>query len=209
MKHPPQSPSQILRSVPRPPQSREAFTLIEMLVVIAIIAMLVSLLSPAIRAARASAKKAVCAGNLHEIGEALLLYANEHGGSMPIETSWSNKWYTKLETYVPNESKRSAWWCPAETISPPKSAYQGSLRPESYGIWFSWDEWQQGKKYNYGKVPAKIWQFATPSQTGLIYDGHVQSGYWVWYNTSKNYRHQNGTSVNILYMDGRVGSQSK
>ncbi len=185
------------------------FTLIELLVVIAIITMLMSLLSPVVSSAQGVAKKAACAGNLHEIGAALQLYLNEHEGSLPVETSWSDKWYTKLAAYVPNESSRSAWWCPAEPITPPKSAYQGSLRPESYGIWFNWNEWQQGQNYNYGKVPAKIWQFSKPSQEKLIYDGYVQNGYWVWYNTSKNYRHQNGTTVNVLFMDGRVGSLSK
>src|SRR5690348_10780929 len=56
---------------------REGFTLIELLVVVAIIAVLAAMLLPALRNAREAGKRAACVNNLHHIGLAVLMYAND------------------------------------------------------------------------------------------------------------------------------------
>src|SRR5947208_13151341 len=62
---------------------REAFTLVELLVVIGIIAVLIAVLLPMLRRAREAANAAVCLSNIHQISMATLMCANDHRGYMP------------------------------------------------------------------------------------------------------------------------------
>jgi prepilin-type N-terminal cleavage/methylation domain-containing protein/prepilin-type processing-associated H-X9-DG protein len=69
--------------MPRTPSSRRAFTLVELLVVIGIIALLISMLLPALTRAREHANKVKCLSNLKQIGNAVLMYANDNKGAVP------------------------------------------------------------------------------------------------------------------------------
>ncbi len=64
-------------------QIRRAFTLIELLVVVAIIALLIAILLPSLARARAGARLAACASNLHQIGVGLHAYAADNLGFIP------------------------------------------------------------------------------------------------------------------------------
>ena len=60
-----------------------AFTLIELLVVIAIIATLAALLLPALEGARRRSKRAVCMGNVKQLGVAFHVFKQEHEDRLP------------------------------------------------------------------------------------------------------------------------------
>jgi prepilin-type N-terminal cleavage/methylation domain-containing protein len=64
---------------------RNAFTLVELLVVIGIIAALIAILLPVLGRAREAAKATKCLANMRQFGNALLMYLNENKGCMPVQ----------------------------------------------------------------------------------------------------------------------------
>lgn len=83
--------------------TNDAFTLVELLVVITIIGILIGLLLPAVQAAREAARRAQCANNLKQIGLAIQNY----------HTAWG--------TFPPGNIQRTAGLCPG--MSEPTVSY--------------------------------------------------------------------------------------
>ncbi len=93
--------------------SLTGFTLIELLVVISIILILVSFVVPQIGGAREKARKAKCLNNLRVMGSALLIYADDHGGSYPGDLS---------ELYPDYIGDPNVFDCPSTTAKPTVSS---------------------------------------------------------------------------------------
>ncbi|MBB6428480.1 prepilin-type N-terminal cleavage/methylation domain-containing protein [Algisphaera agarilytica] len=67
-----------------PSRHPRGFTIIELLVTIAIIAVLVAIATPAILKANTAAQEVKCLTNIRSIGQATLLYTNDHTQNFPV-----------------------------------------------------------------------------------------------------------------------------
>ena len=100
----------------------KGFTLIELLVVIAIIAILAAILFPVFGAAKAQAKKAMCASNLKQISYAYQMYAfdyndrfcdNDFGANLWLVDPYLKNKKLRKEGGAPWMSRLSVWLCPS------------------------------------------------------------------------------------------------
>jgi prepilin-type N-terminal cleavage/methylation domain-containing protein len=99
---------------------RRGFTLIELLVVIAIIAILAALLLPALSHAKASAKRAVCINDLHQIDLALIMYVGDHADAIHAVTNKDPIYFSYKFSILPYLSRNglstngTLFVCPAD-----------------------------------------------------------------------------------------------
>ncbi len=93
--------------------SRRAFTLIELLIVISIIALLLAILVPALASARSSARTVMCSSNLRSLTTAWTLYANDFADrAMPLA-------YTSSQDVGPFGTARYWWGSHGSSTTPP------------------------------------------------------------------------------------------
>jgi prepilin-type N-terminal cleavage/methylation domain-containing protein/prepilin-type processing-associated H-X9-DG protein len=96
--------------------ARQAFTLVELLVVIGIIALVISILLPALNRAREAANTVKCSANLQQIGAGIANYVAENNGYLPStyiydlppgEPPDTPKWgYVNWSSYLAREASR-------------------------------------------------------------------------------------------------------
>lgn len=102
-----------------------AFTLIEVLVVVAIIALLISILLPSLSRAREQARRGVCAANLHQLGNGLVMFANDNKGLFPETSAGTFKYFLKESHNPVNLGVLFGRRTTGNTIVPQKVAYVG------------------------------------------------------------------------------------
>jgi len=92
---------------------REAFTLVELLVVVAIIGILAALMLPSVKKMTDSSKQVQCASNLRQIGIMTRNYLTDNQNTFP--QMWT--WMTELADYAPETTV--AFWCPTDRTDRP------------------------------------------------------------------------------------------
>ncbi len=108
---------------------KKGFTLVELLVVIAIIALLMAILMPALKRAREQARRTVCGNQVRQQSLALLMYAQDNEGKMPLATfKNSGEWlwdvsYFATDAIIDNGGRKKIFRCPSNQVDTSQDNY--------------------------------------------------------------------------------------
>ncbi|UCH34799.1 MAG: type II secretion system protein [Armatimonadota bacterium] len=90
------------------------FTLAEIMVVLVIVIMLAGIVLVVMNRARGKARQSVCASNLHQVGVALRMYAEDHDGRAWLWDSWQPEPGAVVDALAPYVRNDNIWFCPSD-----------------------------------------------------------------------------------------------
>lgn len=184
----------------------QAFTLVELLVVLAVIGVLVTLILPAFGRTLLQARSEKCLGNLRQLGTAALLYAADNNMTLPLSShsGTSTSWSTVLREYA---GERVVFKCPTDENRTRTYTYvlNEFLTPNPPGT--------EGQDFNYSRIN----RIASPRETLLFTElsrtytsNHIHFSYYrgaavppeIFASQVAVKRH--GDSANYFFVDGHV-----
>lgn len=161
-------------------KGRYGFTLIELLVVIAIIAILAAILFPVFSAVREKARQSTCISNLKQIGQAMLMYANDYD---EVFVTWDScrhagsaggvywpYWNYAVDPYIKGQTgaleRRGIWVCPsAIRLGPANMTYAYNYLRLGYFTTLTTGY------LGYANRPASLAELQDPTSTLMVSDG--------------------------------------
>jgi prepilin-type processing-associated H-X9-DG protein len=191
------------RRSPRVEQRGAAFTLVELLVVIGIIALLIAILLPSLNRAREQANRAKCLANLRSLGQAMVLYANDHKDRLPNGNPLGSAYdYDAVNRVLVALAERyvgtaGVFHCPADTDPAPQAITTADhLQPDSARVSYDfysvfWQPERGPKLARLGAEAPVAWDLNVapdpadaqavnhgPKGGNIAFgDGHVE---WIW-----------------------------
>jgi prepilin-type N-terminal cleavage/methylation domain-containing protein len=200
--------------------TKQGFTLVELLVVIGIIAVLMAILLPVLSKARAAANRTACMGNVRQLFTGILMYCNDNKGYFPtcamfdeglaylqMDEDWvhweanRNLDDSMVAKYlnVGGEKLKRLLRCPSDPIEgrvPHPAALPGQ-GPYLYSYYMNFSAAANERPRNH-VIPLrlKISQWAAPSQKILITESLERAGAPAWiYSDPLTQRHGSASSV--------------
>jgi prepilin-type N-terminal cleavage/methylation domain-containing protein len=156
--------------------AQRGFTLIELLVVIAIIAILAGMLLPALAKAKETAKRITCINSLRNLGQSVVMYADDFSSRYPVRGGAGNPWPKTLRPYYLD---LRLLHCPSDKPDP-KNFGTGSgdetlEAPRSYIFNGFNDYFQMLATNNSAMMESAITE---PTDTILFGEKESNSGHW-------------------------------
>lgn len=214
----------------------DAFTLVELLVVMALIAILVGIIMPVLNKAREEARASSCRNRLRQIGFATDMHATDHGGALPDAADYEGRqffgYYLGPDTpvdfaggflshYVSNDA--DVWQCPSFTEFLPRA--DGPCTGYAYNYHYltelveegNW--WDPGYKYWWKGLPQAIIRKTTTTvlfgDSARNWMGPLEEN-WFWTPPSEArawpgwetaYAHfRHGLTLNVVWADCHVSA---
>ncbi len=203
-------------SAPRP-QSRLAFTVVELLGSIAIVAILAALILPSVKSMISASEGAKCAGQLRSIGTLLSTYAADNDGKTVSTYSMGGLNWSVLVSGGEQGNvsaggvSKDVWRCPSNKKQ--TFQYEGDEQGEhacSYTINGFYDEQNHPTYYDKENryTANRLGNFTHPSKTYAVFEGTYYRSQ-VGGDGYDKVRWPHRDSMNILFADGHVESLKK
>ena len=186
--------------------------------VIGIIAILIGLLMPALQRARVQARTVACMSNMRQVGQAMLMYANDNKGWLfppdrGLDVAVSERWFLLVLKHTPPIDQTSLepkdWTpplmlCPADDPNPVNyHSYLVNGHMVEHKILYS------STKMPPGLDTTTVVVMGEKLTLGTNYYVEILRGNTTYFEQVDEYRHGRSHGSNYLFLDLHVGPRAR